>query len=273
MSGASILHGPQLEAALSEIDEVRRVLPETALYALAEEVVLRVAKNFAIQVPPDLVPSSGEIDTLCQHLLSEDPRAAANFIEKFQMRGYDFDTICVSCLGVASQRLGQWWEQDRVSFYSVTVAAGRIYAILRALRLKRVSHLPDMRRAALFAAVPGEHHTLGVTMATDMARERGWDIELLIGLTHDELLQAIVARQPSVIGLSASGRRSMPALGRLIVALHISLPNARIVVSGAVVSTNLVPVGLAGADAAAREFEAAFQEMERFLTLPALRTE
>lgn len=273
MSSASDFYGPQLEAALSEIDEVRRILPETTLVALAEEVVARVAKNLLIHLSPEIVPSSEDIDTLCHHLLAEDPRAAANFIETFRMRGYDFDRICINLLSVAAQRLGLWWEQDQVSFYRVTVAAGRIYAILRALRMGRAHTPPDMRRAAVFAAVPGEQHTLGVTMATDLARERGWDIDLLIGLTHDELLSAVLARQPAIIGLSASGKRSLPALGRLIVALHIIVPNARILVSGQVVTTNLVPVGLTGADAAALEFEPALQELERFLTLPLLRAD
>lgn len=271
MSGAVMLHRQQLEVVFSEIDEVRRVLPEATLVTLAEEVVTRVARNLAFDVSPDLVPSSKEIDTLCNALLSDDPSAAANFIEKAQMRGYDFDTICTSYLGVAAQRLGSWWEQDRVSFYSVTIAAGRIYAILRMLRMKRAYLLPDMRRAAVFASVPGENHTLGITMATDMARDRGWDIELFVGLTHDELLETLIARQPSVVALSAGGKRSLPALGRLIVALQISAPTASILVCGQIVSSNLVPVGVAGADAVAEDFETALKEMERFLTLPKSR--
>jgi MerR family transcriptional regulator, light-induced transcriptional regulator len=271
MSGAVMLHRQQLEQAFSEIDEVRRALPEATLVALAEEVVARLAQNRVTALAPDLVPSDAEIDRLCGDLLSDDPSAAANFIEKAQMRGYDFDMLCNRYLSVAAQRLGLWWEQDRVSFYNVTIAAGRIYAILRMLRMKRAYHLPDMRRAAVFASVPGENHTLGITMATDMARERGWDIELFVGLSHEELLETLVSRQPSIIALSAGGKRVLPALGRLIVALHISAPAAQILVCGQFAGSGLVPVGVAGADAIALDFEGALKEMERFLILPKTR--
>ncbi|MDZ7904440.1 MAG: cobalamin B12-binding domain-containing protein [Cypionkella sp.] len=268
MSGPVILHKQRLEIALSEADQRGQLWPEPILVALAKEVVSRVAKGVALRASPELKPSNDEIDKLCNFLLSDDPSAAANFIEKVQMRGGDFDTICIQYLSVAAQRLGSWWEQDRVSFFNVTIGAGRIYAILRILRRGIAGQLPDLRRAAVFAAVPGENHTLGITMAADMARDRQWDIELFVGLGHDALLETLIARQPPIIALSAGGTRSLPALVRLMVALHIAVPSARVLVCGQIVALNLVPVGVAGADAVAADFESALHEMERFLPVP-----
>ncbi|MGB8814055.1 MAG: cobalamin-dependent protein [Paracoccaceae bacterium] len=271
MSGALMFDRQMLEVAFSEIDAVRRSLPEATLAALAEEVVQRVAKNLTVSLPPDLLPSSQEIDALSDALLSEDPSAAATIIENAQRKGSSYEALCLSYLGVAAQRLGEWWDNDQVTFYRVTVAAGRIYAILRILRLERATSSPDLRKAAIFASVPGENHTLGITIATDLARDRGWDIELFVGLSHNDLVQKFEQRQPALIGLSASGIRSLPALTKLIVALRINNPSVRILVCGQIASSNLSLVGVTGADAAAQDFQGAIDQMERLLRIGTCR--
>ncbi len=271
MSRSALFDSHMLETALSEIDVVQRSLPKTTLNTLAVEVVSRVANNLRFEVAPDHVPTAEEIDSLCNALVSENPRAATSFIEQAQTKGSSYETLCLLYLSAAARRLGEWWEDDRVTFYRVTVAAGRIYTILRILRRERPLGAPNLHREATFASVPGENHTLGITMARDLARERGWDIDLLVGLDHEALVERLEQSQPLVIGLSASGKRSFPALTRLIVALRIGTPNARILVCGQIATTNLALVGVTGADAATADFNAALGHMERFLDLPAVR--
>lgn len=267
MSGAVVYDRQMFEVAFSEIEAVRRTLPEATLTALAEEVVQRVAQNLARGLPPDLVPSPRDIDTLTHALLSEDAGAAAAFISNAQQNGKSYEALCLSYLAVAAQKLGEMWDADQVPFYRVTVAAGRIYAILRVMRFERRLAMPDTGRAAAFASVPGENHTLGITMAADLARDRGWDIELFVGQTHDELLHQFEDRQTALIGLSASGKRSLPALTRLIVALRISNPGVQILVCGQIVASVTSLVGLAGADAVASDFDGAIEQLERLTSL------
>lgn len=268
MAGATMFDRRMLEVAFSEIEVVRQSLPQAALTTLAQEVVHRVARNLGTPLPPELAPRPDEIDALCDALLSEEPAAAAAFIEEARKKGSSYEALRLSYLSAASRQLGVWWDEDRVSFYRVTIAAGRIYAILRILRMTRPISLPDMRRAAIFASVPGESHTLGLTMATDLARDRGWDIELFVGLTHDALVEQLCQRESRLICLSASGKRALPALTRLIVALRISNPDARILICGQIVSTGLGLVGVTGADAVAPDFQGAIDQMERLLNLP-----
>lgn len=271
MSRSATFDRRMLEVAFSEIEAVQRSLPKATLNTLAAEVVSRVANNLRFDVQPDLVPCSDEIDMLCNALLSDDPGAAATFIQQAQLKGSSYETLCLLYLSVAARRLGEWWDNDEVSFYRVTVAAGRIYAILRILRRERPIGAQNMMRAATFASVPGENHTLGITIASDLARERGWDIELFVGLTHDALVEKLEQRQPVLIGLSASGKRSLPALTRLIVALRIHNPGARILVCGQIAAQNLTLVGVTGADAAAADFDSALAHMDRLLNIPTNR--
>lgn len=267
MSGLGRFDRQMLAIALSEIDTVRRSLPEDAVTALAQEVVHRVANNLLADRRNELALHSKDIDDLCTALLSDDPQAAAGIIERAQIKGSSYDTLCLSYLTEAARRLGQWWDDDKVSFYRVTIAAGRIYAILRILRVSRPDYLPDLRRTAVFASVPGENHTLGITIATDLARDRGWDIELFLGLPHDDLVETLAKREVSLIGLSASGRRSLPDLTKLIVALRIRNPAARILVCGQIVASAVSLVGLTGADAVAMDFDTAIEAMERLVSV------
>lgn len=270
MSGSIMFDRRLLEVAFSEIETVRQSLPATTISALAHEVVKRVARNLYSSELADAGPSSKEIDTLCDALLSDDPGAAAAFIENARLAGSSYDTLCLKYLSGAARRLGDWWDEDKVPFINVTIAAGRIYAILRILRLQLSMGAQDLRRAAVFASLPGENHTLGITIATDLARDRGWDIELFTGLSHDELVERLEQRQPRLICLSASGKRMLPALTRLLVVLRISNPNSRILIAGQIAASGLSLVGLTGADAAATEFEDALIQMDRLLKLPTL---
>lgn len=262
MSGQIVLDRQQLALAFSEIDVIRKTLPASALTALAQEVVKRVADNLNVTLPLAVMPSSEDIDALCSALSSPDDTAAISLIEEAQRKGAGYDALYRFYLAEASRRLGTWWDEDRVSFYSVTIAAGRIYAILRILRLQKQNATPDLRRAAMFAAVPGENHTLGIAIAADLARDRGWDVELFLGHAHDELVDILSKRDTLLVGLSASTKRSLPALIKLIVALRISKPKAKILICGPIAANDFGFDGITGADASASDFDSALAHME-----------
>lgn len=266
MSEPILLDRLKLAMAFSEIEAIRQRLPEDALTGLAQEVVKRVASNWRVSLPHEFEPTSGQIDALCDALLSQDASVAIELIERAQQNGAGYDTLCQSYLAAAARRLGEWWDDDRVSFYKVTIAAGGIYAILRILRLQRPTPIPDSRRSAIFASLPGDNHTLGITVAADLARDRGWDIELFTGLSHDELVHELEQRETGLIGLSASGKRTLPVLMKLIVALRLSNPGARIMVCGQIAALDLNLDGFTGADAAAADFDTAFAYMEQIVS-------
>lgn len=266
MPESLILDKVKLAIALSEVDGIRQKLPDTAISDLAQEVVKRVASNLRTDPPFEFSPSSEQIDALCRALLSSDGSAAIAMIEQAQRRGATYDSICQVHLAVAAQRLGEWWSADQVSFYKVTIAAGRIYAILRILRLQRQRPTPDGRRWAVFASVPGDSHTLGITIAADMARDKGWDIELLMGRSHDELVLELEKSDATLIGLSASSKQSLPALLKLIVALRLGKPKARIMICGKIADLNLGLDGVTGADAVTSDFDTAIAYMEQTIS-------
>ena len=146
--------------------------------------------------------------------------------------GLSVEDVCLDHLAPAARCLGEWWETDRLPFTDVTMATSRIQAILRRLPTSRKSPRGFGENGAVFCAVPGEQHTLGVMMAADLFRRNGWDVGLLLGLEHGEMVERLDRDDRSVIGLSCSGDHSVDALERLMIALRKRRKDARIILSG-----------------------------------------
>lgn len=266
MNASDPISAELLNRALSAVEGARHRLPEDALRMLAQEVLERVARQSPLQ-PAARAPAR-EIDDLCAALLSDDRQAASEFVLHAQARGIGQDVLCLSYLAVAAAKLGEMWEEDRVSFLQVTVAVGRIYALMRSLRRSMPVPLLAEGRVATFVSVPGEDHTLGVAMAAELLRTKGWDIQLLVGLGHNRLVDELASAKPRLLGISTSGKRSLASLTRLLVAARLSMPAVRILVCGHVDPSDVDLIAVSGADSVALSFEAAAAELERMAQTP-----
>lgn len=244
--------------SFADLDQLRTALPPDTVTALAKEVIARLAGK-----AKNSKADPGTIVGLSKALVSADPEAAAALIEKHFARGLTIDAIYLEYLAPASEQLGEWWTSDKVSFAEVTVGTGRIYAIMRSLS-RRIRPAPQTKeKSALFAMVPGDDHVLGLRMAIDLARDEGWEIEAHLATEHDALVDEITASGHLLVGLSAGSSHSFPNLVRLIVALRVSVPNIKIVLSGGILDKSQDKVQLLDADAIARTFEDAMSALDR----------
>jgi len=111
-------------------------------------------------------------------------------------------------------------------------------------------------------SVPGERHTLGVTMAADLLRREGWAIDLKIGHDHDELVAELARCDFDILGLSAAARSAVPAAARLIAAVRVVAPHAQILMAGNIVAGDTDLRDVLDVDAAALDFQAAHAALE-----------
>lgn len=254
-------HYAQVQARLRQL---KSQLPEASVANLAREVIRQVAHDGTVDGVR--APGYPQIAELCEALISEDDHAGARYINAVRNDGATIATVYLNYLAAAARLLGTWWEEDRVGFAKVTIGTSRIYAIMRSIRreLPFTSLNPD--RAAVFATVPGEEHVLGARMAADLFRKDGWDIELMIGKSHDELIADITTSDMVVIGLSASGERMLEALSKLVIALRIKKPTLKIFVSGHIVAEHADTVALMDIDGMAADYETAKYLLESQIT-------
>ncbi|WP_187431123.1 hypothetical protein ROLI_035160 [Roseobacter fucihabitans] len=244
--------------------ELKSKLPEDVVGAIIDEVLNRVkvigsTNSYNLDHPPQRV-----VDTLCYALISPEPGEGAAFIDGLREDGASLDAIYLAYLAEAARTLGDWWDEDHVSFVEVSIGSSRIYSIMRSLSYLFVPNKPVLKKSAVFACVPDETHIVGVRMAADLLGKEGWDIDLHVGLSHHDLVREISASGCRVIGLSAGGSHSAAGLARLIIALRVSNPGARIFLSGQIIRDAPELVALMDVDGVVEDIDAALHLMNRY---------
>lgn len=252
------------EASTTRILNLKARLSAGIVQDLAREVLSRVAHRQGQLGAVDM-PRATDIDKLCRALISTSHHAGAVLIQQIQSRGASAETIYLEYLAPAARQLGVWWENDQVNFAEVTIGSSRIYGIMRSLRprFQPTTTLPG--KTAAFASVPGETHTLGVTMAADFFRKDGWDIDLLVGRTHDELVDLVSETKASLLGLSVSGEHAIPALSKLVIGIHVCRPEMPILISGQSIEDLHGQIALLGVDGITGSVDAALAQAEFIL--------
>jgi MerR family transcriptional regulator, light-induced transcriptional regulator len=246
---------------------VEQALPQDAVSLLAREVVRRLAFRIPRTATMTDLPDQAEIGAFCAALLSEDENDANHFIQAVQRNGATAEVISRGYVAGAARHLGDMWDNDRVSFVDVTMACGKLYGIIRGLRHILAPVLVEGRETcpALFALVPGETHTLGIEIATDHFRRSGWEVDMLVGLDHEQLLNEADQRQYQAIVLVANSDAMMQALARLCLSLRISQPLAHIVVAGGILDHHPDILHLVGAEAVMPDLDGAIAVLRKVL--------
>lgn len=207
----------------------RETLGQDTVVAFASQIVeglTQVRMNQSRLALPEI--DAFEIAAFCDALVEPDPDAALRFIARRRAEGLTRREVYLGYVGAAARKLGEDWDNDRISFADVTIGSGHLYALMRAMKAEdppdRTGSEP--RRYALFATLPHETHGIGITVAAEVFRQSGWEIDLQIGRDHDEIVSIVQQTRAEVIGLSLSTEDRLQDLIRLVLALRLVAPHA-----------------------------------------------
>lgn len=228
----------ELASGFLEARESGALISESLTKTIAERLLARLAgaaaEADASEGLDQSSPTDAELDKLCDELISDDQDAAAAHIRRLYAKGVTADTLCLRYIGAAAQRLGERWTEDTAGFLEVTLGLARLHGILRTLG---GDFLPDATQKtddmrALFSAVPGDTHVMGITMASEFFRRAGWTVDLNVSPEHDQLCETARIGEYSLIGLSAGCRAIIPALKTTVAGLRKAAPESKIVLGG-----------------------------------------
>ena len=254
---------------------MRGPIPEHLTRSFAEEILsrlaLRVPDHAAVAKAAErgVGPSAteiGMIDRLCDALICDDPRTAADMIDAARQAGVSADAIYTDYISDAARRLGERWVADTASFFDVTLGLSRLHAILREIQPSFLgAETPALDGCtALLAPVPGETHMLGVTIAADYFRRAGWSVDLGTASGLDAIIAAAQRTPYAMLGLSASSRQMIGTLAETIVALRYACPQTAAVVGGYITELEPDIANIVGADASTGDAADAAVSMRRF---------
>ncbi|MEM8592897.1 MAG: B12-binding domain-containing protein [Pseudomonadota bacterium] len=242
--------------------DAQAALPQEVLTRLASEALRRVAELGAVRVAP---PEPEVVAAFCTELLASDTYAGARFVERAMEQGATLNDIYLGYMTEAARHLGRLWQRSEASLFDVSLATARMQAIVRVLSMQASAQLPLKGRAAVFVQVPDEPHVLGLKIATDLYRRAGWDIALLVGMDHGEILKRIQKMDVGLVGLSISGQHAAPSLSALVMAMRILRPELKIVVCGNLVAEDPMLAEIALPDATAATYEESVPVFEGFI--------
>ena len=142
-------------------------------------------------------------------------------------RGHPVEEI----LGPTAAALGAFWEQDELNFSEVTMATARLQRWHRGQGDRIANaHRDRPARRILLATVPGEQHSLGLSLVASTFHEAGWAVEGGPGLSAAQLRAQLRMHWFDVLGLSLNTERALAPLATMIEDFRVQSKNGALLV-------------------------------------------
>lgn len=218
---------PSPSKDLSETIE-REIIPRLILAHRGEAV--EVACSGARGPPTD-----AEIIDFARIAVSQDLDAALAVVDSLARDGLGLESIYMELITPTARLLGENWQTDLYTFSDVTAGLGTLQKLVQVLGPSFAPEAPH-RGLCVLVAAPGEQHTLGLFLVGEFLRRSGWGIELVPGMTQEELLALVSTAHVAMVGFTVSVNEHLPALGHTIrlVRAHSRNQDLPIMVGGAI---------------------------------------
>lgn len=169
-------------------------------------------------------------------LLDEPVDAAIDFVDRLMMSDVPFEQLLHDLLSPVARKLGELWEEDRLSFVEVTIAMTRLQQTLRSYggTMMSMADVTSSQNRIFITAVPGETHTFGAMVAEAFFLRDGWDVVTEVGLSRQELLERVRQDWFDVVGLTASIDASLGQVSAIVRRIRESSlnPEVKVVLGG-----------------------------------------
>lgn len=277
---------PPLGAAAAALQDLRRYEPPVPSNGwlertIEQEIIPRLM--LAHRAPFTAGPAQQQpalvepihVEELVQLLIDHDSTVASAYVAAFTARGTRPDAVYLQLLAPAARRLGEMWVADECSFTQVTIGLSSLHVVLHetSLRVPQESSNIVLDHRALLVPAPGEQHTFGIIMVSELLRRAGWDVSAFP--TASSELRALVRNESfALVGFSLSCDLFLDDLAAEIRAVRQASRNRSMVVmvGGRFFADNPDEVSRVGADASARDGEAMVRYAETLRLMPAARS-
>ena len=216
----------------------------------------RTAFHPVISDAPSSTPVTVEnVGELAELVTKPDAAASIAYFEVLRAGGVSVELLFQDLLVPVARRLGELWDKDINDFMDVTRGASHLQQIIREYSdaFHREARQPVSNRRMLLMTMPGEQHTLGISMVGEHFRRAGWHVWGGPPRTIDDILELVEDQWFDVIGLSLSRVPDPTKVASDIARIRRVSTNKNIIVQigGRPFSENPDLVAAVGADATA----------------------
>ncbi len=165
-------------------------------------------------------------------LLSGDRAACVSITDALLKQGADVREIYVDLFQKSLYRVGELWENNRISV-SVEHMATSIIESLFTLVYPVIFSAEHTGKKAVVSCVANEFHQVGGKMVADIFELNGWDGYFLgANVPREEMLRFIDEKKPDVLGLSLSIYSQMKTLIDVMESVRSVFPRLDMIIGG-----------------------------------------
>ncbi len=214
-----------------------------------------------------LVGMSGDVGGYLAHAVAGRDGPAVDHVLRLAETGWSAPDVLLRVLGPAQDELGRLWERGVLSVAQEHMATAVTHLAMYALYPRLV---PEERLGLTLVAAtpPGDRHTVGLRMVTDLLRHRGWDAEYVgASCPVADLVEAAVEADASLLLLGGSMTCHLPGLREAVGVVRADrrADAMTVMVGGAPFRDAPVLGDWVGADLAVGDAAAALEAAERLL--------
>lgn len=227
--------------------------------AIEVEIIPRLMLTHRYSRALDMECSTGrvitpvEVGEFTSIAVQHDATVACAFAEALMSQGATIEQIFTNLFAAAARRLGELWEQDRVSFADVTIGLSRIQQLIHELSPFYEPDEDPIRGAcsALLVTMPGEDHSLGVLLVEEFFRRAGWSVWTPHNVSAEQLVAIGRQEHFDMVGISVTCGAEVDCLKKIIHCVReTSLnPDLLVMIGGRFVNEHPGLVEKVGADA------------------------
>jgi len=229
--------GRDVPAGVTHMDQPTeaRPLAELPLDSLLLPVVrTRIVPRLLVNLGPASFDSSRKrfspcdelIDELANHLLEPDIAAARHCVEQVQAEDSNLGLAVLDLFAHVARELGRRWDVDEASFADVTIAMSHLSALLRySSNLSQTAVQTRGSVCMMMAALPGDQHSFGLTVAAEHFTRVGFDVRIFDDASGQGMLDRLSSQAYDIVGLSLGDLRHQHALADLIVQIRTASLN------------------------------------------------
>ncbi len=171
-------------------------------------------------------------DTYLEHLLTGNRNGCGDIVSQLLEEGVPIRTLYVELLQRALYKVGDLWEQNRISVAREHLATA-ITEFLLNLIYPKIFSSDHCDRSAVVACVANEHHQMGAKMVADIIELNGWNGYFLGANTPaEDLLSFLREKQPDLLALSLSLHANLPTLLQTVEVVRQEFPKLPVIVGG-----------------------------------------